>query len=77
MCRKKVKSRCGYISNHIKCMVKNSREHLSEEQVHQLTECLVEFHDVFARDKFALGDCTEVKHKIDTKDAKPIKERIR
>ena len=50
------------IPEHIKCMVENSREHLSEEQIHKLTNCLVEFQDVFASDEFDLGDFTEIEH---------------
>ena len=67
----------GNIPDHIKLMVDNSKDHLSEEQVQELTECLMEFQDVFARDEFDLGDFTELEHEIDTGDAKPVKERAR
>ena len=65
------------IPDHIKIMVDKSKEHLTEEQIHQLSDCLLEFQDVFAKDEFDLGDFTEIQHEIDTGNAKPVKERPR
>ena len=41
--QEKVSSLCGNIHDQIKCIIDNYREHLSQEQLHQLTECLVDF----------------------------------
>ena len=71
------KSPCGIIPDRVKLMVENSKEHLSEEQVTKLTDCLMEYEDVFARDEFDLGDFTEIQHEVDTGEAKPVKERMR
>lgn len=62
---------------HIQGLFERSTEHLNAEQSAQLASLLVEFQDVFARDDFDLGCFTAVKHKIDTGDAKPIKQRMR
>ena len=67
----------GNIPSHIKIVIDASKEHLTDEHIQQLTDCLVEYQDVFAKNEFDLGDFTEIEHAIDTKDAQPIKERIR
>jgi hypothetical protein len=38
---------------------------------------LIEYQDVFAKHDLNLGCLTTVKHKIDTKDATPVKQKMR
>lgn len=38
---------------------------------------LIEFQDTFAKDDLDIGNFTKIKHKIDTQNAAPTKERMR
>ena len=42
-----------------------------------MEDLLIEYSDVFAKTDFDLGNFTAIEHSIDTKDAKPIKQRMR
>jgi hypothetical protein len=50
---------------------------LDEEQAVVLKQLLREYADVFAKDDHDLGLLCGVKHRIDTEDAKPIKQPMR
>ncbi len=65
------------VPEHLQNLYTASAQHLDSEQTVQLGKLLFEFQDVFAQDEFDLGHFTEIQHKIDTGDAKPIKQRIR
>ena len=43
----------------------------------QLTQLLIHYEDVFARDEFDLGNFTGIQHIINIGTAKPIKQRMR
>ena len=50
-------------------------EKLMEKQRKQLLRLLENYKDIFVKDKNELGKCGIVKHRIDTGDTKPIKQR--
>ena len=50
-------------------------EKLTEKQRKQLLRLLENYKDIFVKDKNELGKCGIVKHRIDTGDTKPIKQR--
>jgi hypothetical protein len=62
---------------HLQELYKRSIESLDEEQALVLKQLLREYADVFAKDDQDLGLLSGVKHRIDTKDAKPIKQPMR
>ena len=59
-------SPCGIIAAHIQSMIEVSKGHLTEDQIHELTACLIEFQDVFAKDEFDFGEFSDIVHEIDT-----------
>ncbi|XP_052269133.1 uncharacterized protein LOC127870734 [Dreissena polymorpha] len=65
------------LPEHLKGLYESSITCLNEEQSQKLYACLSEYQDVFAQDDFDLGTFTGIDHKIDTGDAKPIKQRMR
>jgi RNA:NAD 2'-phosphotransferase (TPT1/KptA family) len=62
---------------HLEDLLERSSTNLQPIEVEKLTELLVEFQDVFAKDEFDLGNFTSVEHRIDTGDARPVKDRMR
>ena len=54
-----------------------SKVHLEDAQAEQLAHLLLEYEDVFAEHDLDLGCFTETKHRIDTGDAPPFKEKMR
>ena len=50
---------------------------LNPEERKKLKSVLIEYQDVFAKHDLDLGCLTTVKHKIDTKDATPVKKKMR
>src|ERR1043165_3421461 len=59
--------------------VKNKKEYQINEQItgeqrKRLLRLLEDYKDIFVKDKNELGKCEIVKHRIDTGDAKPIKQ---
>ena len=58
-------------------LFKRACVHLSEEEIQMLAGLLVEFQDVFAKDDLDLGCFTEIRHQINTRDALPIRQRMR
>jgi hypothetical protein len=50
---------------------------LNPEERKKLKSLLIEYQDVFAKHDLDLGCLTAVKHKIDTKDATPVKQKMR
>ena len=59
---------------------KDTREYqingqLTNEQQKQLLRLLEDYRNIFVKDKNKLEKCEIVKHKIDTEDTKPIRQR--
>jgi len=50
---------------------------LSVEERLEAVELLHQYQDVFSRDEYDLGRTTLIEHKIDTADARPIKQGLR
>jgi hypothetical protein len=50
---------------------------LNPEERKKLKSLLIEYQDVFAKYDLDLGCLTTVKHNIDTKDATPVKQKMR
>ena len=65
--------RLGVISN----LLDRSAEHLSAMQKEEVRELLIEFNEVFSTGDDDLGHTSLVTHRIDTGDAKPIKQSPR
>ena len=66
-----------HVPEHLQDMINRSASKLNENEVKKLTDLLIEYQDVFAKDEFDLGNFTEIEHRIDTKDAAPVKLRMR
>jgi hypothetical protein len=54
-----------------------SSKDLSQEQKEKLANLLITYEDVFAKSEFDLGTFTEIEHSIETRSARPIKQRMR
>ena len=65
------------IPEHLKEMLNNSRENLTESQVQRIAKLTTKYQEVFAQDDFDLGNFTTIEHAIDTGDAPPVKHRMR
>ena len=63
------------IPDHLKGMVDRSSEHLDDTQIAVMTDLVIEHQDIFAIDSGDLGRTDKVKHRINTGDASPIKQR--
>ena len=53
------------------------KQNLTSQQHDQLTDLLVSYEDVFAKNDFDMGSFTSIEHIIDTSDAKRVKHRMR
>ena len=58
-------------------MLKLSKRELTEEQFSKLRDLICSFSDVFASHVFDIGTVKEIEHGIDTRDAPPIRQRMR
>ena len=65
------------VPEHSADVFERSKEHLSPEQQTRLASLLRDREDAFARDEFYLGNFTDIEHGSDTRDATPIKQRMR
>ena len=65
------------IPDHLKDMIDRSSEHLDDTQIAVMTDLMTEYQDIFAKDSGDLGRTDKVKHRINTGDAPPIKQRPR
>jgi len=68
---------CSKVPNYLKELLKKSKQHLDAEQTIELARLLIEFQDIFSKNDLDLGHFTKIKHRIDTGDAPPVKERMR
>jgi len=55
----------------------NRAKILTPTQNEQVEELLRHNHDMFAKDDSSFGNCPRVKFRIDTGDAKPVKQATR
>ena len=62
---------------HLKMLYYNSLENLVDSEAEQLAQLLIEYQDVFSTDDFDLGCFKGVSHRIDTDNARPIRQRMR
>jgi len=65
------------IPSHLIKLYDDSSKSLGAEEQQQLRHLLIDYQDVFAQDDFNLGNFTEILHKIDTGDSRPIRQRMR
>ena len=65
------------IPDHVKELLDRSKDGLDEWSFLQLRDLVVEYADVFSKGDFDLGCFTGIKHRIDTGNAKPIRQRMR
>ena len=62
------------IPEHLQPLLDKAERDLTGEQKYQLADLLVEYQDIFLAKDGELGCTSLVEHKIDTRDAKPIKQ---
>ena len=65
----------GVVPDHLIDLFNKSSEKLDESQKEQLKQFLIEFQDVFSKNSSDIGFTDLVKHRINTADSKPIKQR--
>ena len=66
------------IPSQLQSLFDKSTKYLNEEQQIKVISLLKQFENVFAKDDFDLGLFSEnIKHKIDTGNSKPIKQKLR
>ena len=65
------------MEGHLHDLLVRSSKDLSEQQTEQLKELLLEYHEIFVDGKGIIGRTSLVKHKIDTGNAVPIRQRPR
>ena len=76
-CIRKVEKTTGGIPEHMRGVAEEANEGLSTGQVEKMTEMLTSFGEVFAKDDTDLVAFTTIRHKINTGDARPIKQKVR
>lgn len=64
---------CEHVSSLIRDLKENAPAEVRQEAVSLVTE----FADIFAVNDLDLGNFVEIEHRIDTGDARPIKQRMR
>jgi len=67
----------GTTYEHIQSMLDSLPSELSVEERLEAVELLHQYQDVFSRHEFDLGRTMLIEHKIDTSDARPIKQGLR
>jgi hypothetical protein len=67
----------GKLPEHVRDLYNRSVSGLFVWQSIQVAHLLIEFDDVFSKHELDLGHFTEIQHRINTRDAKPIKSRSR
>ena len=65
------------VPEHLQDLWKRSCTHLTPDQSQVLAKVLVEYQDVFSRNDTDLGTFGEITHKIDTGDARPVRQKMR
>ena len=62
---------------HLQDLWKRSCEHLTDDQAKTLAKVLIEYQDIFSTTDTDLGKFSEIKHKIDTGDARSVRQKMR
>jgi hypothetical protein len=70
-------TKTGHIPEHLQDVYERSKAHLSGEDRKRLKALLIRHSDTFAKHDLDLGEVRNIVHKIDTGDARPIKQRLR
>ena len=65
------------IPDHLKKLYEDSISGLNRADANKLARLLIKYQDVFSKNDEDLGMCTEVCHRIDTGDHKPIRQPLR
>ena len=65
------------LPSYLREMFKKSCTHISDQEAEQFAKLLSEFKDAFASSDTDLGCFTAIKHKINTANATPVKQRMR
>lgn len=65
------------LPDHLTDLYNRSSINLDENQQLELKQLLCEYQDVFSREEFDLGNFTAIEHEINTRDAQPIKQKMR
>jgi len=66
----------GTTYEHIQSVVDSLPSALSVEERLEAVELLHQYQDVFSRHEYDLGRTTLIEHKINTSDARPIKQGL-
>lgn len=61
-------------SERVEAMIGDTPEIVSEVDWKRLKDLLIEFPDIFSKHEDDLGNCTLIRHRIDIRDAQPIKK---
>ncbi|XP_033739317.1 uncharacterized protein LOC117326704 [Pecten maximus] len=67
----------GELREDLHQLLQRSKEHLTPEQSNKVKSLLLAYKNLFAATDSDLGRTTVVKHKIETSDARPIKQPLR
>ena len=62
---------------HLEQLYQDGKTHLHIDECEELLGLLIKYQDVFAKSDTDLGRTSEIKHKIDTGSAKPIRQKPR
>ena len=65
------------IPEHMKDMFDRASASVGEDEAVALKLLLIKYREVFAEHDMDLGDFSAIKHVIDTRDARPVKQRPR
>ena len=65
------------VHEHLQSLFQASVSGLTEKQPEQLARLLIDYQDVFSKTDQDLGHTAVIQHRIDTRDAAPIKQRMR
>jgi hypothetical protein len=62
---------------HLEVLLEQLESDLNTEQLQKARKLIVQYEDVFAKNDLDLGKFTAIKHKINTGNARPIKQSAR
>ena len=65
------------LPDHLQDLFTRSTKHLTTEEASAFAEVLIDYEDVFSKDDFDIGCFKDIKCRIDTGDAIPVKENMR
>ena len=77
MARRSGEKAVPHVPSHVRELFDSSKPKLTKKEGRKLACVLRRYGDVFAKDEFDLGTFTEVEHTINTRETKPVKERMR